>query len=136
MMTAVDTPVLLDILLADPRFCQSSEEKLRKARQQGRVIVCETVIAEISPVFTSRMDLKSFLEETGIEFEPSIFETALLAGEMFKNYLMNKVTAKRVLPDFLVASHAVTSSASLLARDRGYYREYFKDLKLIDPGAS
>jgi len=133
LISAVDTSVLLDILLGDVNFCEASENAIRNARIMGRVIVCETVIAEISPVFSTSNDLSQFLEDLGIEFVPASYESAELAGIIYRQYLKNKGTSKRVLPDFLVAAHAQSLSATLIARDRGYYRTYFKDLVLLDP---
>jgi hypothetical protein len=48
----------------------------------------------------------------------------------------NKGRARRVLPDFLIAAHAMVNADQLLARDRGYYREYFRKLALFDPSKS
>jgi len=56
-----------------------------------------------------------------------------LAGSIYAAYLANCGKANRVLPDFLIAAHAITLADALLARDREYYRDYFKDLILIDP---
>jgi hypothetical protein len=133
MSTLVDTSVLLDILLDDARFAQSSESLLRKCRNQGRLVICEVVLAEIRPALRNDAELCSFCEDIGLEFEACPMEAAILAGAMFARYLANKGTAKRVLPDFLIAAHAQACGYPLLARDRGYYRQYFKNIKLLDP---
>lgn len=133
MSTLVDTSVLLDILLDDKRFAGSSEIFLRKARNKGRIVVCEVVLAEIRPALQSDAELSSFCEDLGLEFEACTIEAAALAGSMYARCLANKGTAKRVLPDFLVGAHAQAGGYTLLARDRGYYREYFKSIELLDP---
>jgi predicted nucleic acid-binding protein len=55
---------------------------------------------------------------------------------MFRIYLQRGGKQNRVVPDFLVAAHAQTHAQRLLARDRGYYRDYFKQLQLWDPSAA
>ena len=133
MSTLVDTSVLLDILVDDKRFAESSELLLRKCRNKGRLVICEVVLAEIRPALESEAELSSFCEDIGLEFEACPLEAASLAGAMYARYLANKGTAKRVLPDFLVGAQAQVGGQILLARDRGYYREYFKDIELLDP---
>lgn len=51
MTTAVDTNVFLDILLADRRFVDRSRENLIRAGEEGRLIICEVVMVELSSVF-------------------------------------------------------------------------------------
>jgi len=51
------------------------------------------------------------------------------------SYLSRSGRAKRVLPDFLIGAHALEHTQRLLARDRGYYRDYFKGLEVIDPAS-
>ena len=133
MSTLVDTSVLLDILLDDQRFAALSESLLRKCRNQGRLVICEVVLAEIRPALRNEAELYGFCGDIGLEFEACPLEAAALAGAMFARYLSNKGTAKRVLPDFLIGAHAQACGYPLLARDRGYYRQYFKDIKLLDP---
>jgi predicted nucleic acid-binding protein len=133
MTTAIDSSVLLDILIDDPAFSGASEVALKRAKTAGRIIVCESVIAEIRPALANDAQLKEFLDDLHLEFLPSTVEAAMTAGAMYALYLKNRGTAKRVLPDFLIASHARQFADALLARDRGYYRQYFKDLPIIDP---
>jgi len=133
MTTAVDTSVLFDLLVGDPRFAETSETALRKARANGRLVVCEAVVAELKPSLPDGNDLKEFLDDLGIDFEAGDCASAMAAGEKFARYLANRGPVKRVLPDFLVAAHARRFADALISRDRGYYREYFKDLEVIDP---
>jgi predicted nucleic acid-binding protein len=133
MTTAVDTSVLLDILTDDPRYASSSETALVEARAAGRLVVCESVVAELRPALESDRQLEAFLRDMGIEFLPATLESACLAGSIYASYLKNRGPSRRVLPDFLIAAHAQLNADRLLARDRGYYREYFFNLIVMDP---
>ena len=133
MVTAVDSSVLLDVLTADEQFGEASQRALGEAVQAGALIVCETVIAEIFPAMGSRTRVEKFLRECGLNFVPHTHESALLAGMHFQSYLERGGGRKRVVADFLIAAHAQTHAARLLARDRGYYRDYFKKLSVIEP---
>lgn len=133
MTTAVDTSVLLDILTDDPRYASKSESAVAEARAAGRLIVCESVVAELRPALESDRQLEDFLHDMGIEFLPASLESAELAGSIYALYLKNRGTSRRVLPDFLIAAHAQLNADRLLARDRGYYRHYFTKLSVMDP---
>lgn len=136
MTTVVDSSVLLDLLVSDPKFVETSESALKKSRNEGRLVVCEVVIAELRPALSSDAELAEFCEDIGLEFEPCPLGAALLAGAMYSAYLENKGTARRVLPDFLIAAQARCNDYVLLARDRGYYRKYFEGLVVVDPSQS
>ncbi|MCS7338439.1 MAG: hypothetical protein NZ739_09425 [Verrucomicrobiae bacterium] len=76
---------------------------------------------------------EEFLSDWQITFVPSSLESAALAGQMFRRYLERGGKRGRVVADFLIAAHAQIHADGLLARDRGYYRDYFRELKLYDP---
>jgi predicted nucleic acid-binding protein len=132
MVTAVDSSVLLDVLLNDPRHAPASVKALRRAAAEGSLILCDVVLAEVAPTLAPA-DMPQFLSDWNLTFVPSSQSSAILAGEMFRTYLQRGGKRGRVVPDFLVAAHAQTLAERLLARDRGYYRDYFTQLKLWDP---
>jgi predicted nucleic acid-binding protein len=134
MVTAVDSSVLLDVLLNDPQHAPPSIAALRHAATEGSLIICETTLAEIVPTL-SGADLPQLLSDWSLAFVPSSQASATLAGEMFRAYLGRGGKRGRVVPDFLIAAHAQTHGNRLLARDRGYYRDYFTQLKLWDPSS-
>ena len=134
MITAVDSSVLLDVITDSRAQADPSERALRRARAEGALVVSECVLAEIRPAFTRR-DFDAFLADWELEFVPSSRESATLAGEIFARYLGRGGRALRVLPDFLIGAHAVLHADRLLARDRGYLRDYFAKLSLWQPGS-
>jgi hypothetical protein len=129
MATAVDSSVLLDVLLDDPLHANSSEAALRNTDD---LVICETVLAEIVPVLAGA-SVREFLSDWRIRFVPSSIESSVLAGEMFRVHLERGGKRGRVVPDFLIAAHAQLHTGGLIARDRGYYRDYFAKLNLHDP---
>jgi len=133
MRTAVDTSVLLDVVLDDPQFAERSEAALRQAAAEGALSICECVLAEIRPALGAD-EIEEFLADWQLQFVPSTRQSCLLAGEMFARYLGRRPGARaRVLADFLIGAHASKTADRLLARDRGYYRDYFEKLTVILP---
>jgi predicted nucleic acid-binding protein len=47
MITAIDTSVLLDILLPNPDFCDGSMQTLEAAAVAGSLVICDLVYAEV-----------------------------------------------------------------------------------------
>jgi predicted nucleic acid-binding protein len=132
MITAVDSSVLLDVLVAGAPHAERSYAALREARDSGRMIACPVVWAEVRAVFTRNKDIQA-LVEAGIEFDPLDRASAELAGRMWRNYRRRGGRRSRTVADFLVAAHAQARADVLLSRDRGFARKYFSSLKVITP---
>jgi len=133
MISAVDSSVILDVLADNPRFAEASLDVLRMGAQQGKLIVSECVIAEIFPALSDPSKLKGMLSDWELEFVPSTFESAAVAGQMFAAYLKRFSEKRKVIADFLIGAHALVHADRLIARDRGYFRHYFKALSILDP---
>lgn len=131
MKTAVDSSVLLDLLLNDPQYAAVSTDALSAAQTIGTLVVCEVVIAEITPVIGDQ--LPQFLEETDLQFLPMSMNSAQRAGHIFAKYLQSGGKRTRVIADFLIGAHAMAHADRLLTRDRGFYRSHFRGLTLVTP---
>lgn len=131
MISALDSSVILDVVAADQRFAETSERLLRRASIEGKLIIGECVLAEIAPAFGDARTIEEFLTDWQIEFVPSSRESALLAGTSFARYLSRGGRVGRIVADFLIGAHATLHADRLLARDRGYLRDYFPKLKVL-----
>jgi len=136
VITAVDTSVLLDFLGRDPRFGPGSREALRTSASTGRLVACEAVWAEATATFASADAAAAVLNRLGIEFSPLDAAAALAAGSAWRAYRKHGGKRQRLLADFLIGAHALKQADRLLTRDRGFYRKYFRGLRILDPSAS
>ena len=127
---------MLDVITDDALHASASVDAMRRARQEGRLIVCECVVAETRPALQSNTELTEMLQDLGIEFVPGNEASAALAGQHFARYLERGGTAGRVVPRFLIGAHAQICADRLLARDRGYLRDYFSELTVMEPAES
>jgi predicted nucleic acid-binding protein len=135
LISALDSSVILDVLAGDDIFSDASAQLIRRTRSEGRLIFCECVLAEIFPALASREQVLEFVLDWHVHFVPQSQESALLAGRHFSEYLQRGGSQQRVLPDFLIGAHARIHADRLVARDRGYLRDYFTDLTVLDPSA-
>jgi predicted nucleic acid-binding protein len=132
MITAVDSSVLLAIFNAEAGAGDWMETLIR-ARREGRLVLCEIVYAEIAPGFARREQLDQQLETMGITVSPIDPPAAWEAGMAFRRYRSSGGPRQYLIPDFLIAAHALVQADRLAAVDRGYLRRWFKNLTLLHP---
>ena len=132
MRTAVDSNVLLDVLLPDLRFRDASLVALERASNEGALVVCEVVWAEAGGQFENARSCMETFERVGVELLSTTPETAFAAGRAWVEYRRRGGRRERVVADLLVGAHALHQTDRLLTRDRGYYRTYFPRLHLWD----
>ncbi len=154
MITAVDTNVLLDVLIPGAPHGDESDRALAEAVRAGALLISEPVYAELAAHFGDKADLDRFLTDTGIRLEPSGAEALYRVGRGWSDYLRRRPAhpscpqcgatqdircdrcgasiqpRQHVVADFLIGTHALVHADRLLTRDRGYYATYFPDLKL------
>lgn len=129
-MTLVDTNVLLDVLVEGSAHGDESERRLTAALDAGLVFVNEVVAAELAAAFDRESALWSALRDAHIVLRPFPREAIFPAGQAFLAYHRAGGRRERILADFLIGTHAITSGAHLLTRDRGFYRKHFAALRL------
>ena len=140
-MIAIDSSVLIDLIGNDAR-APAAEDALRSALAHGPVVACEVVIGEVVAGLGHGSIVLDALEELGIEYVPLEQRAAVRAGEMHRRYAERRRAAQepgaapRTVPDFLIGAHALLQCQALITRDAGFFRDYFKGLKVIVPKAA
>ena len=129
MITAVDTNVVLDLLnFTSPHHTQS-REWLRAAYNDGAVLVCDIVYAELVPAFGNREALDGALREINATLSPIDTSIAYESGMRWMRYRRAGGARTRIVADFLIGAHALAAADTFLTRDRGFYATYFPELK-------
>ncbi|MFT4178198.1 MAG: type II toxin-antitoxin system VapC family toxin [Thermomonas sp.] len=131
-MIAIDSSVLIDLLSGNER-AEPTESCLRQCLVVGPVVVCDVVLAEVCTALKDGSETLPILESMSIHFSAMEAKSALRAGEMQRRYRRNGGKRERTVPDFLVGAHALLQCNGLITRDGGFYRDYFKGLRVIEP---
>jgi hypothetical protein len=130
--TAVDSSVLLAIFNDEPG-ARAWLKCLIDARREGQLVICDAAYAEVAPAFAAESELQEALSKLGVSFDAITPASAWKAGVSFRDYRDAGGPRKRLIPDFLIAAHALMQADRLAAADRGYLRGYFAELPLLAP---
>ncbi len=157
MITAIDTNILLDILIPNAEHLHSSLRCLTTEPGNDELIVCEMVYAELSSQFLSAENLDTFIRDTGIRMVSSNKASLFRASLAWKTYLGRRkrgfgcpacgrhnqvicgfcgktITSRQhIIADFLIGAHAEVQADRFITRDRGFYRAYFQGLNILYP---
>jgi predicted nucleic acid-binding protein len=137
MRTALDTNIVSPIWSGAPTAA-TIVAQLSKARADGALVVSAPVFVELSavPGLNVRLVRKALAEMAiAIDFDmgEDVWE---LAATSFAAYAIRRRRSgggspKRLLPDFVIASHALLKADRLMTRDASRYVLDFPKLRLI-----
>lgn len=132
MITAVDTSVLIAIAKAETD-AEQWVNLLIAAETEGDLVVCDVVAAEYFALLLNPEKFQESLSGLGIVFSPTSLESAQLAGRLFRKYRREGGPREHLIPDFLIGAHAQRQANRIAAIDRGFLRQYFPRLKVLQP---
>lgn len=132
MKTAVDTSVLIAITKGEPT-ANAWVELLADARHDGELVICDIVAAELAALLGDAVGFRRVVRDLGIVFDPVSLAAAQRAGRIFRSYRDHGGPREHLVPDFLVAAHAIEQAGRIAAVDRGYLRRYFPRLVVLRP---
>ena len=133
MATLVDTNVLLDVINEDDEWQGWSAAMLKRATDEGRVVINPIIYAEVSVAYDTIEALDRALPELYFIREALPWGGAFLAGKVFAAYRRRGGTRRSPMPDFYIGAHAAIAGHALLTRDPKRYRSYFPKLRIIAP---
>jgi len=156
VITAVDTNALLTILY-DDTHTDASEATLRRAYQEGKLVITPIIYAELAADghFDTASELNQFLEDFSLQLVEPSRDALFRAGRQFQRYTSRRpdglqcpacgrkqhvvceecgeslAPRQHIAADFLVGGHAVADADSLISFDSGFYGTYFPSLTVL-----
>jgi predicted nucleic acid-binding protein len=155
VITAVDTNILLDILIPGEPHYAKTERALLAASRSGDLVISEAVYAELGGRFGNRDLLEAFLGSAGTRLQHASEAALLAAGFAWRKYSQNRPegivcprcgevqavscpkcgnqvrSRQHIVADFMIGAHALHHADGLLTRDRGFYKANFPELRLV-----
>ena len=129
----VDSNIVLDVFLNDPKWADWSESKLDEYDQLGILYINSIIYSEISIGFKRIENLESAIAKAGLQMLEIPKEALFLAGKAYLKYKKRKGTRRTPLPDFFIGAQAAVQNLDLVTRDVSRYQSYFPTVKLITP---
>jgi predicted nucleic acid-binding protein len=133
MISAIDTNVLLDVLVPNEDFYEASTNALQEAAGEGSLVISDIVYAELCIHFEIQRECDAFLEANEIRVQALTREAHFHASRAWRTYRQQVGKRTRILADFLIGAHAQKQAGRLLSRGRGFYQKLFPSLDLHDP---
>jgi predicted nucleic acid-binding protein len=133
MVTAIDSNILLDVMIGQHPQASIARDALRKAASEGPLLLSRVCYAELAGNFATAEDLDRVLADLGIVHSAINAQAAFLAGQFAQAYRLRGGSRTRILADFLIAAHAQLQADRLLTRDARFFGESFPALKGVAP---
>ena len=132
MITAVDTNVLLDVFGANQNYGAASASALDRCAAEGSLVASAVVWSETAAAFAQASVFERAMRDLGVSFSPLTEAAANRAARQWRSYRQQGGRRDRITSDFLIGAHALVCAERLLTRDRGFFRQYFSGLQVID----
>jgi len=155
VITAVDTNALL-ALLYDDEHADASESVLRRAYQDGRVVLSPIVYTELAADghFESSDTLDEFCDDLRLQLDAPSQDALFRAGEAFQTYTDRRpdglqcpscgaeqsipcsacgtdlTPRQHIAADFFIGAHAAVDCDRLLSFDTTFYEMYFPSVSV------
>lgn len=133
MAVLVDTNVLVDVAVRDPKWLEWSRGQLLRLARHEPLVINPIIYSEFSVRYSDRDSVDALLPVSDFHRESLPWAAAFAAGVAFRIYRLAGGGRERVLPDFLIGAHAAIRGHKILTRDPKGYRSYFPDLDIISP---
>ena len=132
----VDSNVILDIFLNDPKWADWSESILEEYFHYTTLYINSIIYSEISIGFELIEDLETAISKAGFQMLEIPKEGLFLAGKAYLKYKRRKGVKRTPLPDFYIGAQAAVLNLDIITRDVSRYRTYFPTVRLICPETS